>query len=145
MVSYLRDNFVSKEDILFQLDLEPIELDVSQAVPVGLIVNEAITNAIKYAFPPSRQGLSSQGPAPQGLIQIFMKQLSPDECLLSIIDNGIGLSNSFDINKNSSLGMSLIRGLTKNLGGRLQISPSPGARIELVFNHHPETSGAQNT
>jgi two-component sensor histidine kinase len=144
MVSYLRDNFVSKEDILFQLDLEPIELDVAQAVPVGLIVNEAITNAIKYAFAPSRQGLSPQGPAPQGLIQVSMKELSPDQCLLSIIDNGIGLSNSFDINKNSSLGMSLIRGLTKNLGGRLHISSNPGARIELVFNHHPETSGAQN-
>jgi two-component sensor histidine kinase len=123
MVSYLSENFVQKEDILFQLDLEPIELDVSQAMPVGLIVNEAITNAIKYAFPPSRQGL----------IAVSMKQRSPGQCLLSIIDNGIGLVEDFDINKNNSLGMSLIRGLTKNLGGDLHISSSPGTRIEIVF------------
>ena len=51
LVSYLADSFNTGQRIRFEFDVEPLELDVSQAVPLGLILNEAITNSIKYAFP----------------------------------------------------------------------------------------------
>ena len=47
----LADSFNTGQRIRFEFDIEPLEMDVSQAVPLGLILNEAITNSIKYAFP----------------------------------------------------------------------------------------------
>ena len=56
LASYLRDSFNTGQRIRFEFDIAPLELDVSQAVPVGLILNEAVTNSIKYAFPMTGMG-----------------------------------------------------------------------------------------
>ncbi|HTD42267.1 MAG TPA: response regulator [Mucilaginibacter sp.] len=71
----------------FQLEVEDIRLDVNQAVPFGLILNEAITNSIKYAFPDSRAGL----------IKIILREAKEYESLLVIADNGVGLPLNFNI------------------------------------------------
>jgi two-component sensor histidine kinase len=123
MLSYLQDNFVTKENIVFNMDIAPIELDVAQAVPIGLIINEAITNSIKYAFPGGRKGH----------IAVSLNQRPGHEYLLSVADDGIGLPKDFDINKNNSLGMSLIKGFSKSLRARINISSDAGTRIELTF------------
>ena len=56
LVGYMRESFDTDKKIQFLLDTDKIELDVVQAVPLGLILNEAISNAIKYAFPVNGQG-----------------------------------------------------------------------------------------
>jgi len=125
LVSYLRGSFISDETIVFNLDLDAIELDVTQAVPVGLIINEAITNSLKYAF---RKGQ-------QGIIEVSLKKGNANTIVLSISDNGIGFSKEFNIagSYRTSLGISLIEGLGKNIPGEIKINSGPGTRIELVF------------
>ena len=86
-------------------DIEPLNLDVSQAIPLGLIINECVVNSIKYAFPESLRGL----------IKISLHKDDADHLTLRIADNGIGLPMNFDITEQNSLGMELVRGLAKQL------------------------------
>jgi two-component sensor histidine kinase len=123
LVSYLESSFTSAKGIYFQLDIDAINLDVSQAVPLGLILNEAITNAVKYAFPGGRRGT----------ISITLLRQNARNILLKITDNGVGLSDSFDFHTNSSLGMQLIRLFAEQLEGTLDFSGKEGVEITLVF------------
>jgi two-component sensor histidine kinase len=111
LVSYLRESFNTGQRIRFELNVEPLELDVSQAVPLGLILNEAITNSIKYAFPNDRNGI----------ITISLSNASSNHYLLSISDNGIGMPLHFTRKKKGSLGMSLMEGLSEDLDGNFAI------------------------
>ena len=123
ITSYLQDSFLSDGDIAFFIDLEPIELDVDQAIPIGLIVNETITNSIKYAFPDGRKGH----------IGITLKRIFPNEIALIISDDGIGFSQKSWLDEGDSLGFNLIRGLSKSLRGALTIRSEAGTTIELIF------------
>jgi two-component sensor histidine kinase len=124
LVSYLADSFDTGQRIRFEFAIEPLEMDVSQAVPLGLILNEAITNSIKYAFPDDRSGV----------ISISLSETSPHHYLLNISDNGIGMpAQSFDIKKPGSLGMSLMAGLSEDLDGNFAIENNNGTTIKISF------------
>jgi two-component system, sensor histidine kinase PdtaS len=123
IVSTLRDGLVTNEDIVFYLNLDPIPLDVSQAVSVGLIVNETVTNAVKYAFPHNGAGR----------IDIAFKQRLAGEIVLCIADNGVGLPNNYEAGLSKSLGMGLIEGLSRALQARLHVHSRAGTTIEVVF------------
>src|SRR5678809_583935 len=86
LVSYLRDSFNLGQRIHFNLNIHPLEMDVSQAVPLGLILNEAITNSIKYAFPDGRSGV----------ISIFLSTDTRGHYLLNISDNGVGMPANYN-------------------------------------------------
>ena len=120
---YLRDSYDSGRNIRYNLDIEDIELDVSQAVPVGFILNESITNTIKYAFPDGRNGT----------IDIVMKKITECKILLKIGDDGIGLLRGIDTGKKHSFGMNLIRGLVAQLEGTLNITSEKGLIIRIEF------------
>lgn len=122
LVNYLRDSFDAKH-IHFNMQVGPVELDVSQAIPVGLIVNEAITNAIKYAF---TRGCNNT-------INIYMELLPDGKVTLMISDNGIGLPAGFDNNRNSGLGIKLMQGLTGDLDGEFKIKEEKGTTITVSF------------
>lgn len=125
LVNYLFDSFDSPHRIRFYLDIDPVELDVSQAIPLGLILNEAITNAIKYAFP----GRSNGG------IEISLKQ-SGDNCiLLTVADNGVGVTADFNIAKTSSLGIRLMKGLSEDINGTFDIEGKNGTTITMTFKN----------
>ncbi|WPU90932.1 sensor histidine kinase [Mucilaginibacter sabulilitoris] len=102
--------------------VEPLNLDISQAVPMGLILNEAITNAIKYAF-------GTDG----GQISIEAHMLGEDNVKLSIADNGKGLPDNFDLAETSSLGMEMMKGLSRQLGGNFEISKDQGVIVTVLF------------
>src|SRR5262249_52004288 len=57
LIGYLRHSFNVRQNIIFRIEVDPIELDISHSVPLGLIINEAVTNSIKYAFPDSKEGV----------------------------------------------------------------------------------------
>ena len=89
----------------------PMRLSIDQAVPLGLIVSELVTNAVKHAFPDDRAG------------RIDVCLTADDGCgLLSVTDDGIGLSAAAHAPAGDGLGLELVKGLAQQLGGNLEIA-----------------------
>ncbi|HKZ36364.1 MAG TPA: sensor histidine kinase, partial [Chryseolinea sp.] len=128
LVNYLKTSFDIAKRIYFNLKIEPIVLDVSQAVPVGLILNEAITNSIKYAFPEKTSNNE---------VSIMMNQDFKNQIILVISDNGIGLPENFQNERNNSLGLRLMKGLTDDISGEFLITTLKGTTIEITFTGSP--------
>ncbi|MDP9076150.1 MAG: sensor histidine kinase [Bacteroidota bacterium] len=123
MIVYLQDSFDLRSRITFEKEIEEIDLDISTAVPLGLILNETITNAIKYAFPTHEKGC----------ITIVLRQTGEDSYYLQISDNGRGLPDDFDVTKADSMGFNLIRGLSKQLDGKAITKSGPGFSLTISF------------
>ncbi|GAB4021270.1 hypothetical protein GCM10028773_29460 [Spirosoma koreense] len=124
IVDYLVESFPDTESIRTKLDVSAIQLDVSQAIPIGLIINEAVTNSLKYAFPLDRSGLITVQFQPAGTLTYR----------LTIADDGVGLPTGLDLNRTQTLGLTIIRGLSRQLGGTLVIQHDAGVHIQLEFS-----------
>jgi two-component sensor histidine kinase len=123
LVNYIRDSFDAGKYIHFSLEVDPVQLSVAQAIPLALVLNEAITNSIKYAFPGKRSG------------EIKINLSRKDELIkLVIADNGIGIDLSLLDAPLNSLGITLIRGLTEDIMGSLQFESNNGTCLTLSFN-----------
>jgi two-component sensor histidine kinase len=123
LVNYLKDCLdTTNRNIRFDLLIEDIRIDLAQAVPLGLILNEAITNAIKYAF-------DEKG----GAIIVGLQWIGDENLLLTVADGGKGLPADFDIKKATSLGMEMMKALSKQLGGRFEVKNKPGVTIMIEF------------
>ncbi|MDN3581266.1 tetratricopeptide repeat-containing sensor histidine kinase [Mucilaginibacter flavus] len=122
-INFLKDSFDLDKRILFEKHVDAIELDVSQAMPLALIFNEAATNAIKYAYPGDKTGT----------IKIHLFQKDNGFALLKIIDQGTGIKADFNFDKIKSLGMNLMKGLSKQLGGKFEIDNLNGVRVSVTF------------
>jgi PAS domain S-box-containing protein len=107
--------------ISFRLDLISVTLDLDQAIPCGLIVNELVSNALKHAFPDGRSGE----------VRIELERMEGGDLRLQITDNGIGLPPDFDVIRAKSLGLQLVSDLARQLGGSLQVGPGPEAVFEV--------------
>jgi two-component sensor histidine kinase len=123
VVSYLCDSYSLPGSIRFGLDVDEIEMDVTLAVPLGLIINEALINAFKYAFPGGRSGR----------VTLSLHRLAESTYELSISDDGVGLPAGYDPAQSRSLGMTLLHGFSQQLGGELTITSRQGLHISLVF------------
>ncbi|MES2112673.1 MAG: sensor histidine kinase [Bacteroidota bacterium] len=133
LIIYLQDCFdTAGRKIRFDQLVEPIQMDLSQAIPAGLILNEAITNAIKYAF-------TGRG----GEIIIALQLLGSDTALLTIGDDGMGLPGDFEIKNVSSLGMEMMKALAKQLNGSFDIKTNPGVAITIEFKIEKTLHGMQ--
>ena len=123
LIDYLADSFdARRHGVCFERLIEPVRLDLSQAVPLGLIINEAATNAIKYAFGPEG-----------GKVVVGLQSLQDDNLILTIADNGIGLPCNFDLKVASSLGMEMMKALSKQMGGELTITNACGLAVHVEF------------
>ena len=123
LVSYLCDGFDTlSRHICFKQMIEPLKVDIAQAVPLGLILNEAITNGIKYAF-------DEKG----GQIIVGLQKIGEDHLLLTIADDGKGLPADFDLKKSNSLGMEMMKALSKQLGGSFEVRNQSGVEIMIQF------------
>lgn len=102
-----------------QVHADNIKLNMDQAIPCGLIINELISNALKHAFPENKTG------------QIRIEAIRTQACyILQISDNGVGLPEEVVDGKMESLGLKLVRGLAENqLGGRMSVSGEQGTRF----------------
>jgi two-component sensor histidine kinase len=123
LVNHAQDSLGTRNRIVFEQDIERLDLDVSQAVPLGLIINECIVNAIKYAFPHERKGV----------VRITLQHDGADQLLLNISDNGIGLPVDVDLIEHSSLGLELVQGLARQLKGRFNMVNNNGLHITIRF------------
>jgi two-component sensor histidine kinase len=127
LVEYLKDGFSGINRIRFDLQIAPVKLDVSQTVPIGLILNEAITNAIKYAF------------TGNGIIMISLQERVPGQLTLTVADNGPGLPpENNNKPRKQSMGMMLMNTLAEQLDGTLNIQSRNGVIITVDFKY-PET------
>jgi two-component sensor histidine kinase len=96
---------------------------MDRAVPLGLIINELVTNSLKHAFP--------QGQA--GVIGIELRALDRQAIQLCVRDTGVGLPSGFDPLSGTSLGMQIVSLLTEQLSGTLMWMSTPGAYFVLTI------------
>jgi two-component sensor histidine kinase/PAS domain-containing protein len=113
---------VDSEKIKIKTDLQNISLDIDTAIPLGLIINEIITNSIKHAFPEDHKGE----------IQIKMTQ-EGEKYQIVMSDNGIGLPEDLDVEKTETLGMRLISNLVRQIDGRLELKMIKGTEFRIKF------------
>ena len=114
---------LGREDVRLETQIQPAVLDVRQAVPLALILNELITNALKYGCPPDRASRISVAFGTEG--ELYR---------LSVADDGDGLPGDFAPGAKKSLGMRAIEALARQLGGRFEIEqPKTGASFAVVF------------
>jgi two-component sensor histidine kinase len=121
-VPYLADSFGPPANIRIRSVIEPLKLGISQAIPLGLILNEAITNSFKYAFPDNQPGA----------IFIGLKQAG-NMMELVVADDGIGIQQQVDENEPRSLGIELMKGLTRDLKGSITFDMGMGTKITVIF------------
>jgi PAS domain S-box-containing protein len=113
---------VQPDTIRLHLDLEKVTLNLNQAVPCALILNELIANALKHAFPGGRCGE----------IRIGLQTLGSDGFRLRVADNGVGLPAGITLESPRSFGMRLLRSLAKQLDGRMEfLRRAPGTEVFL--------------
>jgi two-component sensor histidine kinase len=126
LINNLSDCFdLKRRGIVFQKRVENISLDFSQAVPVGLFLNEAITNAIKYAF---------DNCGGEIVISLHTNQLNTLH--LNIKDNGKGMPQNFNLATASSLGIELMKALSKQLDGQFTIKSNNGVTVSMEFQFY---------
>ena len=129
LVLHLTDAFSPVKAIKVETDLQSdIELNVTQAIPVGLILNEAITNTFKYAF----AGRSAELASPLLKIGLF-RTSQAGEIELMIADNGRGYDAIQDKIRKKSLGFSLMKALAEELDGELTVANKNGVVLILRF------------
>ena len=123
LVENIRDSIAHTERISFELCVADIYLDISQSVPLGLILNEAITNTIKYAYPKNKKGS----------IRISLQYTGTQKLQLKIADHGKGLPDGMDTCQSDSLGLQLISLFSEQLDGDLYFINENGLEINLTF------------
>ena len=119
--NYVIHMFGAEERIQLQCDMAALEVDVDIAIPIGLIVNELMTNALKYAFPDGREGS----------ISIKLRQKN-QLLLLEVADNGVGHWQEGSP-ENEGFGSELVRLLTRQLEGQMRLDLKQGTAIQFEF------------
>jgi PAS domain S-box-containing protein len=108
--------------------IDPVAVDLDQAVPCGLLVNELLANALKHAYPNGRRGV----------VRLTVSHaLDPatgaDAVAITVEDDGVGLAPDFENRRKRSLGLQMVTDLTRQLDGTLEIDAPSGARFRVRF------------
>jgi len=119
LVEYLFSTFTRK-NIRYEIDADEIMLDIDSAVPSGIIINELVTNSLKYAFPDGREGL----------IRLSLRQ-HKDYVLLEVSDNGIGMPESMNLADSKTLGLELVLALIEQLNASFELNRGNGTRFSI--------------
>lgn len=111
-------------NILLNLDIEDVELGIDSAIPCGLIINELITNSLKYAFPNKKKGE----------IKIVFGKTDGNKYEMKVSDNGIGIPENLDFKKTETLGLHLVSLLAQDqLSGKIYLDRSKGTEFIIRF------------
>lgn len=127
LVNYISETYNIRNDIKVEMDIDVsndfIEMDI--AIPCGIIINELVSNAFKYAF-------AKNSP---GKIRVEFKELKSDELKykLSVSDNGKGMPKKIDFINPSTLGLQLVHSLVQQIEGTLDVQSKKGARFTISF------------
>ena len=114
---------VDNRRIRLHCELDPVGLELDDALPCGLLISEVISNCLKHAFPEGRTGD----------VRILLRRRSPTTVALLISDTGVGLPANLDSTTSRSLGLRLVRALADQLRASLDIRSQGGTEVELAF------------
>lgn len=107
-----------------EIDAEAIALDIERAIPCGLIINELLTNALKYSFPGDRKGV----------IRVEIRNAPDSGVEIAVSDNGVGIPETLDFRKAKTLGLQLVTTLAENqLKGSAELEREGGTRFRVRF------------
>jgi two-component sensor histidine kinase len=124
LAAHLRHSYAgNSEAIAVGIDMEDVSLDMDASVPCGLIINELLSNALKYAFPGGRRGN----------IAIRLRRAGAGTLDLTIGDDGIGLPQGIDVRNPATLGLRIVNILVEQLRGTLMVNPGPGTSFTISF------------
>jgi Signal transduction histidine kinase len=124
LISYLKNSYnMSDDKIKINTNIEDMSLNIDMAIPLGLIINELISNSYKHAFKDN----------PKGEINLSINTEKSGCYLLTVEDNGVGLPVDFDISTTKSLGLQLVNVLVDQISGSLKIYSNVGAKFEIYF------------
>lgn len=115
---------VPADRIHLRTDLDKLYLSLDAAVPCGLIINELVSNSLKYAFPDGRHGE----------VRIELRERPDHMAQLIVADNGVGLRSDIDWETARTLGLRLVRTLAEQLGAKLEVQSRAGTEIQLTFS-----------
>ena len=114
-------------DGLIELNLktDEVTLNLDLSIPCGLIINELLSNSLKYAFPNARKGEIN--------IELFIKG---ENVYLIIKDNGVGLPKEVNLNDTETLGLELVSSLVKQINGKIELNREKGISFTIIFKQH---------
>jgi PAS domain S-box-containing protein len=132
LVDYLLSTYGSQAryitaHIHIESTLLPLCLTMDSAVPIGLILTELISNALKHAFPPGKKG--------KILIAFYTE--TPAALTLEVSDNGIGMPRDLDIRQSKTLGLELVTTLTRQVKGTMDVDGRDGTTVKITFPYTP--------
>lgn len=142
---------IGNADVSLNMDLEEnILLDMDTAIPLGIIVNELVSNSLKYAFPDRENGeiqikFHKNGENGSIIEESKNEEYKSTSFILTISDNGVGISEDLDIKELDSLGLQLVTFLVDQLDGELELKKSNGTEFIIRFtvvekNNHASAS-----
>jgi PAS domain S-box-containing protein len=124
LAAYLFQFFkVDADQIRLESDLEDVHLDINAAVPCGLLVNELISNALKYAFPGGRKGT----------VRIRLRQETDGTLKLRVADDGVGFPKELDFRHAESFGLQIVALLIEQLEGTIALEGNDGTAFAVAF------------
>ena len=127
VVNYLfRIYGADPERMKLKREIEPVPLAFDHTIPCGLIINELVSNSLKYAFPE----------ADEGEIKIALRSITDHELELTVSDNGIGMPMEIEMGKTESMGLQLIHILAESqLDGTLELIREKGTLVRICFRN----------
>lgn len=123
LVENILSTYSIDKDVKFDVDIDNMAFDIDVMVPLGLIANELITNALKYAF----------AGRPEGKLSVSLKEKG-NQIVLCVADDGIGFDGNELPKREGSIGTRLIKSFTKKLKGAISITHVKGTEITIVFD-----------
>jgi PAS domain S-box-containing protein len=119
----VRSYKVNANAIHLKLEVDPVPMNLDVAIPCGLIINELVSNAFKYAFPKGESGE----------ITVYFAEQNHQELKLVVRDSGAGFPPNVDPEDSDSLGLKLVRSLTEQLGGNISYRNQNGFACEIII------------
>jgi len=105
------------------VEIGDVFLDVNTAIPCGLIINELVSNSLKFAFSGKRSGS----------IQVKLDDNKKGKYILIVADDGVGLPKDLNVEATDTLGLQLVNDLTKQIQGRLELERTKGTVFKIIF------------
>jgi PAS domain S-box-containing protein len=119
--------YATGDNIELNLEVGDILLDINTAVPLGLIVNELVSNSLKHAFPDNREG------------EIIVEFNKNNQYHFSVADTGVGFPEDFDYRKANSLGMRLVNTLVDQINATMEVHQENGSCFKIKFSEEKFT------